>query len=752
LQRFAPSATITTSMNEELSPSEAARRIGTTTRSVQRWIATGRLPARRIGGRWRVASDALDAFVAASGSPSDAWAAPPEPTLAPRAAGIGRHGGPRPVRTLFIANRGEIAQRIARTCRTLGIEPLLPPTDGPAAVDLLDAHAVVSAALAGGVDAVHPGYGFLSEQAAFAEAVLAAGLRWVGPPPDAMRAMGDKAAARRLAASLGVPVLPGYDGDDQTDEVLVGAARRVGLPLLVKPAGGGGGKGMRRVRHLADLPVALATARREAAAAFGDERVVLERLVEGPRHVEVQVLFDEHGHGVHLGERDCSLQRRHQKVLEETPSPAVDDGIRRRLGEAALRLGGAVGYVSAGTCEFLLEDDGAFWFLEMNTRLQVEHPVTEAVTGRDLVADQLAIAAGSTLESIGLSQASADAARSRGGHAIEVRLYAEDAEAGFLPATGPVLVAAWPDGPGIRVDAGVAEGDVVDERFDPMLAKVIAHGADRRQALDRLASALDRTAIVGLVTNLRFLRWLVADEVVAAGEARIDTLATRWPSGPLAAAAGPTIPDEAWMEAAALVPAAHGAVASGPWTGGWRLNGPARLRLSAEGEERTVTVPRWSGSDLARAGAEPAPRTLAPRRWALDGDTVHLDVDGRSIGFRLAPPPDVDRAARDARPRHGGGPSAVAAPMPGVVVALHVGPGAPTEAGGPLVTLGAMKMEHVIAAPSSGIVAEVLVGTGQQVVRDQILVVVEGQPPGDAGPAEDDPAEDGPTEDRPGLA
>ncbi|MGH2477510.1 MAG: biotin carboxylase N-terminal domain-containing protein, partial [Candidatus Limnocylindrales bacterium] len=315
---------------------------------------------------------------------------------------------------MFIANRGEIAARIARTCDRLGIRVISPPTDGADAINLLDADVVVEAARRASADAVHPGFGFLAENADFAERVIDAGIRWIGPPPAAIRAMGDKSAARRLAAKLGIPTPPGYDDTDQTDDAVTAAAGAIGYPLLIKPAAGGGGKGMRTVRDADRLTTELAAARREAQAAFGDDRLILERLVEGARHVEIQVLFDGYGSAVHLGERDCSIQRRHQKVLEEAPSPAVDAGLRRRMGEAALTLAGAVGYESAGTCEFLLDDRAAFTFLEMNTRLQVEHPVTELVTGRDLVEDQIRIAAG---EPLGLTQADIQVR----GHAVEVR-------------------------------------------------------------------------------------------------------------------------------------------------------------------------------------------------------------------------------------------------------------------------------------------------------------------------------------------
>ncbi len=672
-------------MTEELSPSQAAARIGATTRSVQRWIAAGRLPARRIGGRWRVASDALDAFVASGTSHT---ADPP--------TGSARGTGPAEIRRLFVANRGEIAARITRTCHQLGIAAMLPPTTGPAALDLLDIDAVVEAARAARADAVHPGFGFLAENAAFAEAVIASGIRWIGPPPAAIRAMGDKAAARQLARRLGIPTIDGYDGDAQGDATLTRAAKRIGYPILVKPAAGGGGKGMRTVRDAADLPAQVAAARREAQAAFGDERLVLERFLEGPRHVEVQVLFDAHGQGVHLGERDCSLQRRHQKVLEETPSPAVRAPLRRRLTEAALLLAAEVGYVSAGTCEFLLDDAGDVFFLEMNARLQVEHPVTEMVTGRDLVADQIRIAAG---EPLGFGQEDVRPS----GHAIEVRLYAEDAEAGFLPATGPVLDVRWPAGDGVRVDAGIGVGDDVTGRFDPMLAKVIAHGANRREAVARITAALDETVVLGLTTNLRFLRWLVRRPEVVRGEARIDTLDTIWPPDDGAAGiVSPDIPDAAWAEAARLLDA-----------GGWRLNGPARTRLRAEdGRERSVL-----------AGAAPSAPPIAAIRA---GDAAHVEIGARSVAFRVAPPPDVDRAARAASAHAaGGGPAEVAAPMPGAVLAIHVAVGDAVAEGDPLITLEAMKMEHAASSPRAGRVSELLVRVGDQVVRGQPLATVE---------------------------
>jgi acetyl-CoA/propionyl-CoA carboxylase biotin carboxyl carrier protein len=670
---------------EEISPSEYARRIGATTRSVQRWIALGKLPARRVGGRWRVAFDALDA--------------------AGRVGGVGEIGfsrsaagaSPRPVGRLFIANRGEIARRIRRTAMRLGIEAIEPTLAGPDAIDLLDAFAVTQAARDAGADAVHPGFGFLAENADFADLVEAAGMAWVGPTPEAIKAMGDKAAARRLAMELGVPVVPGYDGESQSDRALRAAARRIGYPLLVKPSAGGGGKGMHVVREESRFADALASARREAKSSFGDERLILERWIEGPRHVEVQVLFDAFGDGVHLGERDCSTQRRHQKVLEESPSPAVTPRLRRRLTGYALELAAAVGYRNAGTCEFLLTDRGEIYFLEMNARLQVEHPVTEAVLGLDLVELQLRIAERRPLS---VTQPTIDLLLRDARHAIEVRLYAEDAEQDFLPATGRIERLAWPPEELARVDAGVDEGTEIGARFDPMLAKVVATGSTREHALTALAEALDRTVVLGLTTNLRFLRWLVRQPAVRRGQMRIDTLGRIWPPDDWAERAA--IPDEAWGAAAR-------ALAGAGWQGAWRLNGPARIRLSAETQTRSVGV-------VAAEGGEP--------EVVVAGGVAHVDVAGRSIAFSLAQAPDVDRAARAATAHHGGALDIVA-PMPGAILAVHVSGGAPVDVGDPVVTLEAMKMEHAVIAPIAGRVAELRARAGDQVARGDILAVVE---------------------------
>jgi acetyl/propionyl-CoA carboxylase alpha subunit len=473
------------------------------------------------------------------------------------------------VEKLLVANRGEIALRIFRTCRELGIATVaVAPTDDAGSLHARSADETVSiagylqseehirAAKAAGADAIHPGYGFLAENADFAEAVEAAGLTWVGPPPEALRLGGDKLAAKRVAAEAGVPVVP------------TGEPAELGFPLLVKAAAGGGGRGMRVVRTPEDLDEALEAAAREAEAAFGDGTVFCERYVERPRHVEIQLLADSHGTVVALGERDCSVQRRHQKVLEESPSPALDPELRAQMSEAAVAFARAIGYASAGTAEFML-DGREFWFLELNGRIQVEHPVTELVTGIDLVAEQLRVAAGERLR--------VEATQSPAGHAVEVRLYAEDPRT-FLPQAGTVERLRLPSS--VRVDAGVAEGDTVGTAYDPMIAKLIAHGPTRGEALARLADALAETEVGGVTTNLPFLRWLVGHPVVRAGEATTAFLTEHPPLS----------------EPPLRLPAAT-------WRGGWRLNLPpappaaapdvdtAALEHAAAGGGSTVTAP-----------------------------------------------------------------------------------------------------------------------------------------------------------------
>ena len=667
-------------MPDDLTPRQVADELGVTVRTVQRWIADGRLPVTHVGSRVRVSRSSLAAVTDAAPGP--------EP-------------GAVPIRTLLVANRGEIAARVARTAHRLGMRVVgvHAPDDRPAddadevhgIPSYLDAAAIVSVGRRTGADAVHPGYGFLAENPDFARAVAEAGMRWVGPPADAIAAMGDKAEARRRAAAHGVPTVPGYDGSAQDDAALVAESERVGYPLLVKPSAGGGGKGMRVVRDAAELPEALAAARREAARAFGDDRLILERYLERVRHVEVQVLFDAAGAGVHLGERDCSAQRRNQKIVEESPAPSVTPQLRARMGDAALAVAAASGYVSAGTVEMLLTDAGEFFFLEMNTRLQVEHPVTEAVTGRDLVADQLAIAGGATLADLGLSRPP-----QIHGHAIEARLYAEDPESGFLPATGNLALVRWPDN--IRVDAGVREGDAVSDRYDPMVAKLIAHGPSRADALERLRRALDDTSILGVRTNLRFLRWLLASREMRDGDVRTDTIAGLDLPGP------PAPTDEHWQVAARL---ADGPPSADPWAGGWRLNAPATRRIRLGDDERAVAI------DGPPSGI----------RAVRDGATIHVEVDGQSLDFAIAEPPTVEAAAAHASAGSAGA-SVLTAPMPGRVIAVRAAAGQAVHSGEIVVVIEAMKMEHAVVASMGGTLVRVEVREGEQVDRGMVVAEI----------------------------
>ncbi|MDP9467433.1 MAG: helix-turn-helix domain-containing protein [Chloroflexota bacterium] len=663
--------------DEQLTPRQVAEELGVTVRTVQRWVADGRLPAARIGGRVRVSRSSLGTVAAAS---------------APD-----RHPD-RPIHSLLIANRGEIVERVARTARQMGIRSIgvhAPDDRSPDGVDLalpitsyLDVEAMLDAARRSGADAIHPGYGFLAENAAFAAAVERAGLTWVGPPAAAIAAMGGKAAARRTAAAHGVPVTPGYDGEAQDDATLAGEAVRIGLPILVKPSAGGGGKGMRVVREAFRLPEELAAARREAQRAFGDDRLILEQLLSGARHVELQVLFDRHGHGVHLGERDCSTQRRNQKIVEESPAPSVSQELRSRMGEAALAVARAVGYANAGTVEFLLNDAGDFYFVEMNTRLQVEHPVTEAVTGRDLVADQLRIAAGQPL---GFGQSAVH----WNGHAIQVRLYAEDPDTGFLPAAGRVLRVRWPDG--VRVDTGIRQGDTVSDRYDPLLAKLIAHGATREESRARLRAALDATLVLGVRTNLRFLRWLLDQPVMRDAQVRTDTLAG------LALPHAPEPDAAAWSAGAgALLEAGPG----GPWGGGWRGAGPASVRMRYGDEDRRVE-PRDDGSIAV----------------AVAGATAYVEVEGQSLELTLAASPSIEEAVRHAAD-HAGGTATLISPMPGRVIAIRAAEGTSVVAHQPIVVIEAMKMEHAVVTPLAGTLMRVAVAVGQQVQRGDLLAEV----------------------------
>jgi len=565
------------------------------------------------------------------------------------------------VRRLLIANRGEIAVRVIRACRELGIESVAACTareigsmaaglaDAVAPVDsYLDPSALAAAAVDAGADAIHPGYGFLSEDARLAEAAIAAGVTWVGPSPEAMRALADKVRARELAEEAGVPVVPGATGDD---EALAAAARALGPPLMVKAAAGGGGRGMRAVDDVVDLPGAIAAARQEAAAAFGDDRVFLERRITGGKHVEVQILADANGGVIQLGERDCSLQRRHQKVLEESPSPAVSDDLRQQLGEAAIAIARAAGYVSAGTVEFLLLPDGTFRFLEMNARLQVEHPVTEAVTGVDLVHAQLSIADGGPVpEALDLR-----------GHAIEARVYAEDPANGFLPAGGRVARLELPHWPGVRIDTALREGDEITFDFDPLLAKVVAVASDRSACLARLRGALAAIRIVGVATNLGFLLEILGHPDVIGARVDTDWIERTWhgqapplPGGVRTEAAAVRDPWHAFTEE----PAAHDVVVADGW-----------------GQYRGWAY-RLGGDEL---------------------DPVDLPPPGGSL----------------------------TAPMPANVRTIHVAQGDHVAAGDAMVVLEAMKMQTSVRTPTAGTVTAVRVREGDTVLAGQVLVEIE---------------------------
>jgi len=683
----------------------------------------------------------------------------------PHPAGGGR------VTSVLIANRGEIAVRVARTVAARGLRSVAVYTPADAAAvhvraaddavavgSYLAVDTLLAAARAGGADAVHPGYGFLSEDPAFARAVVDAGLTWIGPPADAIELMGDKIRAKQTVAAAGVPVVPGTDGTGAgdtalTDDQLLAAADGIGFPVLVKPSAGGGGKGMRRVDQPADLPAALAAARREAAGAFGDDTLLLERWVAHPRHVEVQVFADTHGHVVHLGDRECSLQRRHQKIVEESPSPLLDPATRDRIGAAAVAVARACGYVGAGTVEFIVSADqpDRFFFMEMNTRLQVEHPVTEAVTGLDLVDWQLRVAAG---EALPLDQ---DAVTFTG-HAVEARIYAEDPSRGFLPAAGTVAVLREPAGrpdirvagirvAGIRVDSALAPGTVVGTGYDPLLAKVIAWAPDRATALRRLRRALAGTAVLGVTTNVGFLVALLGHPDVVDG--RLDTelveriapdlkAPRRWDEE-AAAVAGCVLAAE--LDPAGAGPDRAGADRAGPvdpWDvpDGWRLGGRQPATFTLHGPDGPVVVEvtgrpaaggggTSGGAQVAVDGGPPAAVVIAPAgaddtagaadlivtigtstarwvRWS-DAETVWVGRSGRAWRFGR----DRTDAAGPAGRAAAGGP--VTSPMPGTVVAVYAAAGDRVSVAQPLVAVEAMKMEHVVRAAVAGVVKEVLV-------------------------------------------
>ncbi|MEO4046480.1 acetyl/propionyl/methylcrotonyl-CoA carboxylase subunit alpha [Pseudomonas sp. CAU 1711] len=640
--------------------------------------------------------------------------------------------------TLLVANRGEIACRVMRTAKSMGLNTV-------AVHSAIDAHArhvreanmavnlggakpaesyllidkIIKAAKASGAQAIHPGYGFLSENAGFARACEAAGLLFLGPPASAIDAMGSKSAAKALMEDAGVPLVPGYHGEAQDIETFRAAAERIGYPVLLKAAAGGGGKGMKVVEREADLAETLASAQREAQSAFGDSRMLVEKYVLQPRHVEIQVFADSHGNCLYLNERDCSIQRRHQKVVEEAPAPGLTPELRRAMGEAAVKAAQAIGYVGAGTVEFLLDARGQFFFMEMNTRLQVEHPVTEAITGLDLVAWQIRVARGEALpitqEQVPLN-----------GHAIEVRLYAEDTEQDFLPASGDLRLYREPAaGEGRRVDSGVAEGDTVSPFYDPMLAKLIAWGEDREQARQRLLAMLEETFVGGFASNLPFLKRVLAHPAFA--DAELDTGFIGRHQQKLLPPAG-ELPGEFWQLAAEAwlhseTPQRAHEDHHSPWNGhsGWRagLASETDLHLACGEQRGTVHLRGTVRSQLLgeqlwteRDGLRRAHRAI--RR----GAALYLQWQGKLHEVRRVDP----IAEVEASHAHHGG---LTAPMNGSIVRVLVEPGQSVETGTALVVLEAMKMEHSIRAPHAGTVKALYCGEGDMVGEGAVLVELE---------------------------
>jgi len=663
---------------------------------------------------------------------------------------------------ILIANRGEIACRVIKTARRMGIATVAVYSDAdanarhvrmadeavrigpaPARESYLVGANIIAAAQATGAQAIHPGYGFLSENDEFAEQCAAEGIVFIGPPAAAIRAMGSKSAAKTLMAKAGVPLTPGYHGDDQDPALLAREAGKIGFPVLIKASAGGGGKGMRRVDKGEDFAAALASCQREAKSAFGDDRVLVEQYVLKPRHIEIQVFADSRGHCVYLFERDCSVQRRHQKVLEEAPAPGMTAERRAAMGQAAVEAAKAVGYVGAGTVEFIAHPDGRFYFMEMNTRLQVEHPVTEMITGLDLVEWQLRVAAG---ERLPLAQE----ALAIDGHAIEARIYAEDPDRGFLPSTGKLVhLAPPPESRDVRVDTGVEQGDSITPFYDPMIAKLIVHGADRPEALAKMKSALAAYRIVGVANNVEFLGRLIATPSFA--DAALDTALIEREQARLAPPAGEP-PGDAFLAAAFAEAeraghaarrgsATRGPEAQSPWRrlDAWRLNGQAWWRMGFRAGETGIEI------DAAAAGEagqweflSEGRRLSAAGRWTPDGEVVasiggrrivaavvpqgdkrHVFLDGRSIVLTYADPLGVAGAEHE---EEGTG---LLSPMPGKVIALLAKPGAAVEKGAPLLVLEAMKMEHTISAPHAGTVKSFRFAAGDQVEEGVALVEFE---------------------------
>jgi 3-methylcrotonyl-CoA carboxylase alpha subunit len=656
---------------------------------------------------------------------------------------------------ILIANRGEIACRVIRTARRLGIAtvavyseadrhalhveladeawPIGPP---PARDSYLNIDAILDAARNSGAEAVHPGYGFLSENAEFAEACAAAGVAFIGPPASAIRVMASKAAARTLMQRSGVPLVPGYHGEDQDPVHLVDKAGQIGFPVLIKAAAGGGGRGMRLVADTAEFASALAAAKREAFAAFGDDRMLIEKYLPKPRHIEIQVFADRYNNAVHLFERDCSIQRRYQKVLEEAPAPGLDPERRRAMGKAAVAAARAVGYVGAGTVEFITDAE-SFFFIEMNSRLQVEHPVTEMVTGLDLVEWQLRVAAGEKLpaDQQGLALR---------GHAIEARLYAEDPERGFLPQTGTLHALQLPPPDIARVDTGVRQGDIVTPFYDPLIAKIIVWGEDRSAALDRLRRALAETAVLGVVTNLGLLAQILAHPDFASGavdtgfiERHRDVLLPGRQPAPGAALAAAALARLVARAEAAMAAAARSGDPHSPWArlDGWRLSGKGHQELVFRdgAEERTVIATARAGDWLLRVGEETI-CAAGERRLdgslavVLDGVRGHTTVLGHGFEtavflagdtWRLI---ETDPLAAPEGNDPGGG--RLTAPMPGRIAQLFVAAGDTVRRGEPLIIIEAMKMEHTVAAPVDGTVEAVRFAVGDLVEEGAELIAL----------------------------
>ncbi|MGW1023955.1 acetyl/propionyl/methylcrotonyl-CoA carboxylase subunit alpha [Streptomyces sp. NPDC002577] len=651
--------------------------------------------------------------------------------------------------TVLVANRGEIAVRVIRTLRALGVRSVAVFSDAdagarhvreadtavrigppPASESYLSVERLLDAARRTGAQAVHPGYGFLAENAAFARACADAGLVFIGPPSSAIELMGDKIRAKETVQEAGVPVVPGSSGSGLDDAQLAEAAREIGLPVLFKPSAGGGGKGMRLSRVESALLDEIAAARREARASFGDDTLLVERWIDRPRHIEIQVLADAHGHVIHLGERECSLQRRHQKIIEEAPSVLLDDKTRTAMGEAAVQAARSCGYEGAGTVEFIVPggDPSSYFFMEMNTRLQVEHPVTELVTGLDLVEWQLRIAAGEHLP-YGQEDIRLD------GHAVEARICAEDPARGFLPSGGTVLALHEPQGDGVRTDSGLSEGTEVGSLYDPMLSKVVAHGPDRATALRRLRAALAGTVTLGVQTNAGFLRRLLAHPAVVAGD--LDTGLVERETDALV---DQSVPDEVY-EAAAAVRQAALEPRGGGWTdpfsvpSGWRLGGepaPVRHWLQLPGLDPVEYVAR--GTHTVEPGRVTV--TLDGIRHAFHraGDWLGRDADAWHVR-------DHDPVAAALTGAALSGADSLTAPMPGTVTVVKVSVGDEVTAGQSLLVVEAMKMEHVISAPHAGTVRELDVVPGSTVAMDQVLAVVDPHEPPDHGSsAEESPS------------